>query len=465
MSSQLHSQKVFNSLFTNAAHPVGWVAKRIKIGRFVLEDVHVLSREGSHDLNDTLRMANDKSRRVRGAQSRYSDPLPSSAPPRIISIESEDYIKASARKGITPASINAKRHMFRLLRLACGDIPVSDISSRHIMDFWDVHRWWPKDAHLSHKYRGLTDQQILAAGKMANSPPPKGGSVKTAERNLAAFFNHLLRVRVIHHSPIDPFMDVKSDLIGADARRPFSDEELKTLFDPNTYLPWAKKAPHYWWGRILGLYTGGRVNEIAQLKVADIVERHGHWGIDVRKTVDADLSHNTGMRSRQKLKGKSSIRFIPLAQPLIDAGFLDYVADVRATKHPRLFPHLSCGVSQKTGELNGSGYGRGLSERFSKHLHRVLDLPKGFSFHLFRHTLATALDDHGFEKELIASITGHEIKKVVPVLQETYLKGQPMLLIQKQLAALASFKPPVVLPRYERGQFRKQLSMRHKFHP
>ena len=76
-------------------------------------------------------------------------------------------------------------------------------------------------------------------------------------------------------------MDVKSDLIGAEARRPFSDEELKTLFDPKTYLPWAKTAPHYWWGPILGLYTGGRVNEIAQLKVADIVERHGQWGIDI----------------------------------------------------------------------------------------------------------------------------------------------------------------------------------------
>lgn len=465
MSFQPHSQKIFNSLFANAAHPVGWVAKRIKIGRFILEDVHVLSREGSHDLNDTLRMANDKSRRVRGAQSRYFEPLPSSAPPRILSIESEDYLKASSRKGITPASISAKRHMFRLLKLASGDIPVSDISARHILDFWDVHRWWPKDAHLSHKYRGLTDAQILAAGKKANSPPPKGGSIKSMERNLAAFFNHLLRVRVIHHTPIDPFMDVKSDLIGPDARRPFADEELATLFDPQTYLSWAKKAPHYWWGPILGLYTGARVNEIAQLKVADIAQKHGHWGIHIRKTVDDDLTHNTGARSRQKLKGKSSIRFIPLAQPLLDAGFLDFVADIRATKHPRLFPNLSCGVSQKTGQLNGSGYGRGLSERFSKHLHSVLDLPKGFSFHLFRHTLASALHDNGFEKELIATITGHEIKKVVPVLQESYLKGQPMLLIHKQLGALASFQPPVVLPRYERGQFRKQLSRRDKFHP
>lgn len=465
MSFQQHSSKAFNSLFNNGTFPVGWVAKRIKIGRFILEDVHVLSREGSHDLNDTLRMANDKTRRVRGAQSRYVDPLPPSAPPRILSIESEDYLKAIARKGNTPGSIHAKRHMFRLLQLACGDIPVSDINSRHIHDFWEVHRWWPRNARLYNKMRGLTDSEILAEGKKTNAPPPKASSVKSAQRNLAAFFNHLLRVRVIHHTPIDPFMEVKDDLIGPDARRPFSNEELITLFDQKTYLPCAKKMPHFWWGPILGLYTGARVNEIAQLKVADIVERHGHWGIDIRKTVDDDLTQNTGRRSRQRLKGKSSIRFIPLAQPLLDAGFLDFVADIRATKHPRLFPHLSCGMNQKTGDFNGSGYGRGLSERFSKHLHSVLDLPRGFSFHLFRHTLASALDDRGFEKELIASITGHEVKKVVPVLQATYLKGQPVLLIQKQLAALASFQPPVALPRYERGQFRKQLSRREKFNP
>ena len=449
----------------NAHRPCGWSAKRIKIGRFIFEDVHVQSREGSHDLNDTLRMANDKTRRVRGAQSRYVEPLPASAPARLLSIEAADYLDALTRRGLASGSLTSKEHMFRLLRLASGDLPVSDIGSAHMREFWDVHRWWPRKASSKKCYRGMTDAEILAEGKRMNSPAPRASSIKAAKADLAAFFNHLLRTRIIHHTPIDPFLDIKDDLMGPDARRPFTDQELATLFDPANLLPWAKKSPHAWWGPILGLYTGARVNEISQLKVGDVVDHFGRVCLAIRKTVDADLAGNTQMRTRQRLKGKSAIRFIPIAQPVLDAGFLDYVADVRATKHPRLFPHLSCGVNKKTGEPNGAGYGRGLSTRFSEYLHGVLDLPSGFSFHLFRHTLATALELQNVKPELIATITGHEIRKIVPVLQEVYLHGQPDRLVEQQVQAIALFAPPVVLPTYVRGQFARQFGPDAKFYP
>lgn len=449
----------------NAHRPCGWSAKRIKIGRFVFEDVHVQSREGSHDLNDTLRMANDKTRRIRGAQSRYVEPLPASAPARLLSIEAADYLEAQRRRGLTRGSLNSKQHMFRLLLLASGDLPVSDISSVHMREFWDVHRWWPRKASSKRCFRDMSDAEILAEGKRTNSSGPRASSIKAAKADLAAFFNHLLRSRIIHHTPLDPFMDIKDDLMGPDARRPFTDQELSTLFDPAKFVPWAKKLPHTWWGPILGLYTGARVNEIAQAKVRDVVDHYGRVCLAIRKTVDADLAGNSQMRTRQSLKGKSAIRFIPIAQPVLDAGFLDYVADVRATKHPRLFPHLSCGVNKKTGELNGAGYGRGLSTRFSQYLHEVLDLPSGFSFHLFRHTLATALELQGVKPELIATITGHEIRKSVPVLQEVYLHGQPSRLVEQQVEAIALFTPPVTLPVYVRGQFARQLGPDAKFHP
>ena len=82
MKYQLKDQGAFRRLDINEDRQPGWSARKIKIGRFVLEDVLVHTREGSHDLNDTLRMANDKTRRVRGAQSRYSEPLPPSSAPR-----------------------------------------------------------------------------------------------------------------------------------------------------------------------------------------------------------------------------------------------------------------------------------------------------------------------------------------------------------------------------------------------
>lgn len=54
--------------------------------------------------------------------------------------------------------------------------------------------------------------------------------------------------------------------------------------------------------------------------------------------------------TRQTVKGKSAIRRIPIHQAILNAGFLDYLEDLNATKHPRLFPNLSAGVNRTTGE-------------------------------------------------------------------------------------------------------------------
>ncbi len=446
--------------------PVSWRAKRIKIGRWVLENVEVLCGQGSYDLNETLKAADDRTRRVRGVQTRYEKPLPVTTPPRLLSIEFADYLTALEGKGIEPAGISAKRHIGRLMLLASGDIPVHLISFEHINQFWEVRRWWPSNAGIHAKYRKMTDAQILATGKKENTPPPATGSEKSVRRHLNAFFNHLIRRKIINDKPMDPQMDPVDDYIPAAARRPFAEEEMATMFSSANFLPWASRMPHFWWGPILGLFTGARVNEVAQLKVADIIDHYGRPSIAFRITVDADLAHKQSRkRSRARLKGKPATRTIPIPQAVLDAGFLDFVADMRATRHARLFPHLSCGISKKTGELNGSGYGRGLSERFSKYLHEVLDLPKGFSFHLFRHTLATSLKIHHIPKPLIASITGHGLTKTAHALEDHYLHDQPAQLVEEQFEAMARFKPPVELPVYKRGQFASQLADPSAFHP
>ena len=64
------------------------------------------------------------------------------------------------------------------------------------------------------------------------------------------------------------------------------------------------KAPHRWWVPMIGLHTGARINEVAQLKLNDIVQEAGVWCIKIQKTVDADLSHRDRNRSRQSLKAK-----------------------------------------------------------------------------------------------------------------------------------------------------------------
>ncbi len=94
---------------------------------------------------------------------------------------------------------------------------------------------------------------------------------------------------------------------------------------------WASKYPHRWFGPMLGLYSGARVNEVAQLQVDDIATVDGVPGFYVRVVARG-----------QRIKGKHSRRFIPLAQPVLEAGFLDYV------QRPRPQAMCSCSPIYRT---------------------------------------------------------------------------------------------------------------------
>lgn len=244
-------------------------------------------------------------------------------------------------------------------------------------------------------------------------------------------------------------MDTGTEL---ETGRPFTPQELKQIFAPEHFVPWAKDLPHRWWGPILGLYTGARVNEIAQLYIDDIRQVDGVWGLFVWKN-----------DRNQKVKTKSSIRFIPLAQPVLDAGFLDFVEDMRKTCHPRLFPHLPAGT-RKDGKPNGLGYGRQLSRQFSVYL-KQFGIEKGTAFHAFRHTMSTALAEAFVPATTIALITGHARKLEVPVLETHYIHIADVKTLSERVAALAKFSPPVRVQSYAANQFISELDRIDQLHP
>lgn len=159
------------------------------------------------------------------------------------------------------------------------------------------------------------------------------------------------------------------------------------------------------------------------------------------------------------------MRVVPIAQPLLDAGFLDFIEDMKATGHPRLFPHLSAGVNRKTGETNAR-YSQQLGVDFGRYL-KTLGFRKGVGFHAFRHTLATELDVQDVPEREIALVTGHtsDQRDRVEVLRRHYLHKRPSVTRAKQLKALELYQPKVDLPVYQRGQFAAMLNEAKKFHP
>lgn len=446
----------------------GWTIKDLRIGKVHAGYVHIHDMKGAHQFREFVESTFElvKRRRQGRNATRYLEELSNPEAPRLLSEEAADYLAEMKRcRKARSTQYSQKRH-FRLLILAAGDIPVSRISSAHIREFWEVLRWWPEDAGWSKKkYEGMTDAQILACGKAENREPRADSTMDLAKTQISAFFNGLVKRRVIASSPMVSFRDPTKSLVDTPKRRPFEAEEIAKIFDPETFLPWARKAPHAWWGPMIGLYTGARVGEVAQLKVADIIQDAGIWCFSIQVTEDSDGGVS------QSLKGASAIRVIPIAQPLLDAGFLHFLEDARESGHARLFPQLRMGCKAGTQERNGVGYGQALCRLFSAHLKRSMSMEKGMAFHCFRHNLITELTINKVEPRVIASITGHLPKQhgrdVVqyPVMEGHYTHVPAEIIRPEQMAALATFVPPVSLPVYQQGQFAHCFGPKAKKHP
>lgn len=443
----------------------GFTIERVKIGRTSVHNAHVHDRVGAINFIDVLTTLLDRSMRRRaGNYAMFPAGLPGAAPAKLLSQEMKQYLELCSQRHLSPSYIRNIRFCARILLTVCDDIPVSQITHEHIVEFWDSSRWWPTEMLRQRKLRGLTDKQILAAGKAASVPPPADTTVQKRLKILSTFFEHLIEKRAICYSPCDALQRSLKKSNHVSVRRQFTDDELKAMFDPEAFVRWAT-LPHLWWMPMIGLYSGARVTEIAQLKINDIERIDGTWCFHIRVTVDEDRVDLSGFRSRQQLKGETSTRIIPIAQPLLDAGFLDFVDDIQQLPHARLFPHLSHPIDPATGNPDGTGYSTVFRRRFTPYVRRFVP-DKQVSFHAFRHTFCNALNKLDEPLPLIAKLTGHRPGREVPTLENFYIEDDGGRSKLKAMAAVINrLTPPVSLVRYRKGQFSKSLRDRRKLHP
>jgi integrase len=124
------------------------------------------------------------------------------------------------------------------------------------------------------------------------------------------------------------------------------------------------------------MYTGARINELAQLHVSDIKVKDGIHYFNVT-TLD-----DSGTKAKDKrVKNNRSHRAVPIHPQLIGLGFLDYVAALRARGKTVLF-------EQFTHLDTGRG---GSASRWYTSFRRALGITK--VFHAYRDTMSDALSD------------------------------------------------------------------------
>ncbi len=177
-------------------------------------------------------------------------------------------------------------------------------------------------------------------------------------------------------------------------RRPWKPEELAKLFGQPLFtryeLPkeWRAGRAAAYWVPLIGLFTGARISELAQLRPGD-----------VSTSGPIPLLTITDAGAEQQVKTSASVRSIPIHPELVRLGFLEYAEAMQGAREASLWPHLKLRKGRPGGFLS-DWFGdfrkaAGLTEQYP-------------DFHCFRHTVRTLMSRAGVDHKVQDCITGHE---------------------------------------------------------
>jgi integrase len=279
---------------------------------------------------------------------------------------SEAWLGELKRTGVRPMTLDGHRLRVRAFVEHCGDIPLGSINRKMAADFLSA----------------------IAAGRSNRTVN------NYCQTMLALFKDARNRGRATGENP---FEDQRRK-VAAEKREAFTGEELQKIFaalpaetspkrhTPESALPWAVR---------IAAFTGMRLEEIAQLTVADIQTRGANGGT----VVIFDIHNGDG---DHHLKNNSSARAIPVHSELVRAGLLKYIRAL--PKNGLLFPGLRRRASK------GDKIGARLGELFRKLLIALGMKRDGLCFHSLRHSVAQRLEAAAVSQTDAARVLGHAIE-------------------------------------------------------
>ncbi|MBU9158649.1 site-specific integrase [Burkholderia gladioli] len=215
----------------------------------------------------------------------------------------------------------------------------------------------------------------------------------------------------------------------------YIDEELKTIFSPKHY-GFMRRKPDYFFGPLIALFTGMRIEEICAMRADLVKEEAGIHYFDI----PADIA-----------KTQKSIRKVPISDAIVSTGFLDYVADVRKHGKSHIFFYLP--------PSGKNGFSKNLSRRYGQYLDTSainITSPEKV-FHSFRATFINYLTDLNTNPALVMSLVGHIEQNLVNVKLNSvhFTKYQA----EKSLATLKNIVDIVNFPFLDLSQFKYNRSM------
>lgn len=270
--------------------------------------------------------------------------------------------KADLAKG----SITTYTYRLNLLASLVGgpDKMLHNLSEEDCIDAAEKFR--DLSPHASKRSQGKEDGGTVSAS-----------TVKDTLTLWQSFFTWAIRTK--RYAGVNPIKDIpRPSMNNADrGAEPFRPDELKKIFQPSIFA--AMKRPHQFWGPLLGLFTGARSNELAQLRLSDFIEDSGIRCIDI--------THDP--KGGTQTKNADSKRTLPLHPTLWAIGLQDYLDDLKEIGADRLFPNLPADKHDKREKY--------LSRDFNENLLGKLGMRKARVkvFHSFRDTMMSKLAASG----------------------------------------------------------------------
>nr|WP_315473024.1 DUF6538 domain-containing protein [uncultured Undibacterium sp.] len=195
-------------------------------------------------------------------------------------------------------------------------------------------------------------------------------------------------------------------------RLPFTVEELNVIFGAEFFTSEKRSIGQAgeasYWLPLMMFYTGARPEEIAGLQVADI-KTHPTVGLyfdisDLADPEDVHLFEDEKLKlisnvKKRRLKNSASRRLIPVAQELIDLGFLRYVESINKNQNTALFPTLK---QDCHGKLSGA-----LSKWFGRQKIKLGFRSKKKVLYSLRHSMKNFMEEAQIPSKYLKRILGH----------------------------------------------------------
>ena len=217
-----------------------------------------------------------------------------------------------------------------------------------------------------------------------------GRSAKTNKEYLAACFQFFKYSKLMNHTGINPFEDVKTQQKSAkradEERDRWSETELQRFFHDQRFQ---EQGEDFRWISIILPYSGMRPAEVCQLQVTDIRQEKGIHYFSI--SIDEDGKY---------VKNSNGIRYVPIHPKLIELGWLDYVANRKARGLKQLFSYKPKNQFDDWSKSYCKEMGKYQTSIGMKANQR----PTSYGF---RHTFIDELKQKGVDEIIAAQIVGH----------------------------------------------------------